>query len=74
MINVSYAMSMFNAAGIDYRADFHTLDTSQVQAIVDVAAECGYRKPKNASGSTARYFLAAVARKFRASLNKAVRL
>ncbi len=37
-------------------ADFHTLSGSQVDGLVDAAAEARYRKPRNANGSTARYF------------------
>jgi hypothetical protein len=62
MKNLGAVMSIFNSAGIDTRADFHTLTSSQVEAILEAAKESGYRKPKNASGSTARYFFQAVAR------------
>jgi hypothetical protein len=63
MINVEHALSAFNEARIDWRADFHTLSSSQVETLVEIAREQGYRKPKSANGSTARYFFAAVARK-----------
>jgi len=36
--------------------DFHTLSLDQVDKLVAEAARVGYRKPKNANGSTARYF------------------
>lgn len=43
---------------VDFSADFHTLSTEAVLALVDAAKANGYRKPKNANGSTARYFFA----------------
>lgn len=48
--------------GIDFAADFHTLNTDQVLALVDMAKSWGYREPKNANGSRARYFFAFLAR------------
>ena len=36
--------------------DFHALRTSQVDEIVHAANAHGYRAPKNANGSRARYF------------------
>ena len=43
-------------------ADFFTLDSDTVLQLVDVAKAVGYRRPKNANGSTARYFFAYLAR------------
>ena len=43
-------------------ADFHTLDSDTVLQLVDVAKAEGYRRPKNANGSMARYFFAYLAR------------
>lgn len=43
---------------IDFSADFHTLGSSQALALADAAKAAKYRKPKNANGSTARYFFA----------------
>jgi hypothetical protein len=63
MINVSSALQAFNSAGIDPRADFHALSSSQVEVILEQARYSGYRKPKNANGSRARYFFYAVQRK-----------
>ncbi|MGH9931702.1 MAG: hypothetical protein ACREA9_21070 [Pyrinomonadaceae bacterium] len=48
--------------GIDFTSDFFTLSTDQVLALVDMAKSWGYRKPRNANGSTARYFFAFLAR------------
>jgi hypothetical protein len=60
--NLSTAMTAFNTAGIDIHANFHTLSSSQVGVIVELAKDCGYRKPKNANGSTGRYYFAALKR------------
>ena len=43
-------------------ADFFTLDSDTVLQLVDVAKAVGYRRPRNANGSTARYFFAYLAR------------
>ena len=43
-------------AGIDFRADYHSLRSSQVSDLMSICKLTGYRKPKNASGSTGRYF------------------
>ena len=43
-------------------ADFFTLDSDTVLQLVDVAKAVGYRRPKNANGSTARCFFAYLAR------------
>jgi hypothetical protein len=42
----------------DDRADFHSLRSDEVQYLLDTAKEVGYRQPKGASGSKARYFYA----------------
>lgn len=44
------------AAGVDFSKDFHALPSSQVQTLADTAKAAGYRKSKNAPGSTARMF------------------
>lgn len=36
--------------------DFHTLPSERVECLVELAREVGYRKPKAANGSRARYF------------------
>ena len=48
--------------GLDLTADFFTLSSSTVLELVDVAKAVGYRRPRNANGSTARYFFAYLAR------------
>lgn len=40
------------------KADFHSLRSDDVQYLLDAAKEIGYRAPKGASGSKARYFYA----------------
>lgn len=51
------------APGFDVRtADFHALSSAQVDRLVHWAKAYGYRKPKNANGSTARYFFQLLAR------------
>jgi hypothetical protein len=36
--------------------DFHTLSSAQVDLILQAANRDRYQKPKNANGSTARYY------------------
>lgn len=55
-------------------ADFHSLDSSMVDRIIAAADEWGYRKPKNANGSRARYFYAYMERACVDSANKAWRV
>ena len=50
------AKAMLMADGMDFQQDFHALGSSAVQALADVAKLAGYRKSKNAPGSTARMF------------------
>ena len=49
-------------AGPDFGRDFHALPFGTVSALAEAAKFCGYRKPRNASGSTARYFHARLVR------------
>lgn len=52
-----------DAPGFDVRtADFHRLSSAQVERLVEFAKQYRYRKPKNANGSTARYFFAMLQR------------
>lgn len=41
---------------ITFSEDFHTLTSSQVEGLLHWAKAYGYRQPKNANGSKARYF------------------
>ena len=50
------AKAMLMADGMDFQQDFHALGSSAVQRLADVAKLAGYRKSKNAPGSTARMF------------------
>jgi hypothetical protein len=57
--------TFLNALGIDWRKDdFHALTSAQVDGIVDEARRVGYRKPRNANGSTARYFYEGIQRQY----------
>ena len=47
---------------LDLKADFFTLSSSTVLELADVAKAVGYRRPRNANGSTARYFFAYLTR------------
>lgn len=61
-IDLNACLQRFNAEGIDIDADFHTLGFAKVYVLVEMAKQAGYRKPKGANGSTARYFFQAVQR------------
>jgi hypothetical protein len=65
-INVSSALSAFNSSGIDPMGDSDTLSSDQIEVVLEQARLSGYRKPRNANGSTARYFFYAVKRKVEA--------
>ncbi len=54
--------SMLRARGVDFNADYHALGTREVDLILDAAKVAGYRKPKTANGSRARYFFYNLAR------------
>lgn len=47
---------------LDLTADFHALNSETVQLLTDTARAVGYRAPRNANGSTARYFFTYLAR------------
>ena len=52
------ARAMVRSRGISLSANFHTLSSSKVSALLEVADLMKYRKPKNANGSRGRYFFA----------------
>lgn len=56
MLTRTDANDILQRAGVPVGADFHTLISSQVEAIVYEAGRAKYRKPKNANGSRGRYF------------------
>lgn len=62
-IDYQAAIGKLTSAGISLDTDFHALTSSQVLIVLDVAKAAGYRVPKNASGSPARMFFAALQRK-----------
>ena len=70
MIDIQSAQTAFNTAGISLKADFHTLRPDQVEIILDLAKRAGYRKPKNANGSTGRYYFQALVRRNRAEVSR----
>ena len=43
-------------AGVDFSRDFHELSTSDVERILETARNAGYKKRKDAPGSTARMY------------------
>lgn len=59
------AKNFYLPNGIDPQANFHTLDNFEVCRLLEAAKAIGYRKPKNANGSTARYYFAAAVRQWR---------
>ena len=50
------AKRRLEAAGIDFRRDSDELRMSEAQLVADTAREAGYRKRKDAPGSTARMY------------------
>lgn len=66
---VSYTevLQYLDANGIDIGQDFFTLSFFQVLALVEMAKIQHYYKPKNANGSRARYYFAALQRDYNKS-------
>lgn len=54
--------------GININQDFYTLSNSQVCDLLEMADIQSYRRPKNANGSRARYYFAALQRDYRKTL------
>jgi hypothetical protein len=52
------ARGILAGIGCEYNADFHRLDSNQVNRVIMEADQYGYRAPKKANGSRARYFFA----------------
>lgn len=48
---------------VELGADYHRLNSDRVLALVDAAKAHGYKKPKDANGSTGRYFHAYLQRR-----------
>jgi hypothetical protein len=57
------AIDALNRCNVPVGADFHTLSSSQVEALLVQADRLRYRKPANANGSRGRYFHAYLQRK-----------
>ena len=55
-IGITEAKKLANKAGINFRKDFFVQNRSAVSELPAIAKLKGYRKPKNGSYSTARYF------------------
>lgn len=50
------AKQLLKSDGIDFQRDFHELGSQEVQRILEVARLAGYRKRRDAPGSTARMY------------------
>jgi len=60
----------FNAAqanGVQFSKDYFQMGYANQVIIADLAKKWGYRKPKNANGSTSRYFYALLKRRYYSS-------
>ena len=57
------ALAILAACDIAAGADYHTLSSATVDALLAEADKRKYRKPKDANGSRARYFHAYVQRR-----------
>ena len=55
-INRQQARELLRSHGVPLGRSYHTLSSSDVEGIVAAAKAYGYRKSKNAPGSTARMF------------------
>lgn len=64
-MNREQALEVFQLSGVRGDADFHTLSSSEVDALLAQADRLKYRKPQNANGSRGRYFYAACQRALR---------
>lgn len=56
------ARAVLAMVGASVGQDFHTLRSSQVDALLEEADRVRYQKPKSANGSRARYFYARLQR------------
>lgn len=50
------AREILQSCGVPVGADYYTLSSSQVDAIVAAADRVKYRKPRDANGSRGRYY------------------
>jgi hypothetical protein len=66
-IHAMDALDIFTDTHIDWRRDFFSLRQSEVAALLAWADMRGYRAPKNANGSRARYWHAYLVRTIEAA-------
>lgn len=52
----AHSRNVLKSCGIEIGADYFTLRSSQVTALIAWADRDKYRKPKNANGSRCRYY------------------
>jgi hypothetical protein len=55
-ISPNEAKQLLQSDGVDFQRDFHELPSYEVQRILEIAKMTGYRKRKDAPGSTARMY------------------
>lgn len=55
-IDRARACDILARCNVPLGADYHTLNTGQVDALISEANAWGYRRPRNANGSRGRYF------------------
>lgn len=67
-VNYREVLQYLDANGIDIEQDFSTLSFFQVLILIEMAKMQRYYKPKNANGSRARYYFAALQRDYRKTL------
>lgn len=63
LIRRTLAEAVLANCGVPLGADFHTLRSWQVDSLLAWAKANKYRKPRNAVGSTARYYHAMLQRR-----------
>jgi hypothetical protein len=63
MLTRTEAREILARCHVPLGADYHKLDSDTVEYIVAMAKGYRYRKPRNANGSTARYFHAYLQRR-----------
>ena len=64
MKDYTQAYNQLSNDGIKFSNDFFQLSSSSQGIIHDTAKNFGYRKPKDANGSLARYFFALLKRRY----------
>lgn len=63
-VSYSEKAALLKACAIDINQDFYTLSAWQVDMLITMAISQRYYKPKNANGSRARYYFAALQRDY----------